>query len=161
AGDVAASGKHGDRFAQLADMRHLVTDEEEGLPGLVEAADNTDQDFDQCGIDPVERLIQQYEIGIGHHRPHEFQKLLLTAGYLDRGVFLDPVERGTLKQLLGAANGLGARHGGADAGHQHVVEHRHLVENTRYLEGAADPETGHLVQRLVYNFATTETDAAG
>src|SRR3546814_10094121 len=84
-------------------MRHLVADQKEGLAVFVVLADHGDQHLDEGGVDAVERLIQQDQRRVGHHRANELEQLLLAARDLRGGAGLHAVERRRLQQRFRTA----------------------------------------------------------
>src|ERR1700682_1632911 len=75
--DRAAVVEYHDLAAKVHDEAHVVFDEEERDPALVEAADAVTYPLEQCRVDSAGGLVKQDELRLRHHHGAQLQELAL------------------------------------------------------------------------------------
>ena len=142
AGDRAPRRQHGDVAAEAHHRRHLVADQEEGaaLLGVGSSTSSVSRSV-SAGFTPPNGSSSRTMSGLGHHRAHELEQLLLPARDLDAARWLQPARPARSSRWRAPSRGP-VRQALRDRRHQHVVEQGQLVEDARHLEGAAEPAAG-------------------
>src|SRR6267378_1127742 len=77
----AAGLQHVAAVAQLEGLDHALLDEEDGQPALPpDAVDRLEDLLDDARPEPLRRLVEQEQVGLGHEAATEREHLLLAAG---------------------------------------------------------------------------------
>ena len=128
---------------------------QEGGPELrVQLADLLDHSLDQRRIDAAGRLVEHDELRLEHEDLRELDELLLPEGQraganvrvLRHADELEQLQRALVLVTCDRVRGQLAPREAAQR-RDNVLEHRHLAEQARDLEGAAEPEVRALERR--------------
>jgi len=69
--------QHHDFVGQAHHKAHVVLDDQECDPKLIELADVAGEPVDHDRVEPTGRLVQQHDLGLRHERRGQLQQLLL------------------------------------------------------------------------------------
>ena len=153
-----------------------MLDDEKGHALAVECGHPVDDLVQQRRVDAGTGLVQQHQLGLGHHHAGQFQQLALAArqhpGRFGRQCRqaheVQPVSRGGLYRPLLLRHGARAQPVGPEALAQlapgcehHVVQHRHLGEGARDLEGAGEACGENAVRRGAGDVAAIQLHLPG
>ena len=125
-----------------------MADQQHGLAGARRLLDALDHELAEHGMDAGERLVEHDDRRVGHQHARHLEELLLAARQLLGVVVAQVYQLHALEHGLGALDQLGVGRLAVEHGHQQVVDQRHLAEDARHLEGAADAAMGDDVRRL-------------
>src|SRR5512140_1247222 len=161
----------------VADVHHhaeVVLDQEDrDAPLLVDVEDEAGHVFLLLEVHPGHRLVEEQELRIERQRPAELDPLAKAVGQRPDRLLPDVLELEEINDVLvrlPVLDLLGPRRPEEDAARQdpalhelvasqhQVVEDGHVVEEGDVLEGAGDPQVGHLVRVHPGDLAILEVD---
>src|SRR6266550_7928834 len=150
--DHPTSVQHNHRLAQLHDKAHVVLDDQKRHAASVEVANVSAQPVDHHGVEPSSRFVEHEQLRLGHQSRRQLQQFLLPEGQAARRLVAEEADAKELQEGLSPLPLVtldAGREEGAETelpdGHDHVLEHRHVLEDPRDLKGPGDAEMHDLV----------------
>src|SRR6266576_1453320 len=145
--DHPTAVQHNHRLAQLHDKAHVVLDDQKRHAASVEVANVGAQPVDHHWVEPSSRFVKHEQLRLGHQRRRQLQQFLLPEGQAARKLVTEKGDTKELEESLGPFALVTFDAGREERaktklpdGHDHVLEHRHLLEDARDLEGPGNAE---------------------
>src|SRR5499425_2443748 len=161
-GDLSAPRHDDEAPREAKDRLHVVVDDDEGPPALVELPDRSDDLLAQSRMHARERLVEEQYGGFQHQTAPELEQLLLSAGEV---LGLELLDRRQIQELEIAARAPGDLGPGGvracQSRHLHVLEDSHAAPQLRELKCACDAHAGVDVWRTAAHLLAAHQHAAG
>ena len=159
AGDDMALVEDQDALGQRHDHFHDVLDDDDGDAHVVDAPHQRDRRLQFGRRQAGKQLVEQQQARLGGEHAGDFEAL--ASRRAERARPLIAAQSGQLDDATGLIAGIVAMRMPQERADHHVLQHRHVFERDRHLEGATDagagmngrPGTGHVL--------AVEDDAAG
>src|SRR5215468_10019770 len=161
-GDLPAPRHDDEAPREAKDRLHVVVDDDEGPPPLVEFADRRDDLLAQSRMHAREWLVEEQYRGFQHQTTPKLEQLLLSAGEV---LGLELLDRRQIQELEIAARPPGHLGPGGvwarQTRHEHVLEDGHAAPQLGELKCARDAHAGVDVRRTAAHLLAAHQHAAG